>query len=532
MEKIFDDQTKFEFKIIPNGVSIRIMIDNDYTDATLIVDRSDKRGASTRRLLAAQLTSEEQATLDSMQFPFQAAVMSNYKGSSMNSIKSFEVYTKIGVALRIATNVMLPFDSNSRAAAFGIDRMFSHFTLAATQGSKGYVLSRMALRLIQVNRRAVIPFLNFDTNSENNDCVQTMSMLMAGEHCDFTVNYGDNAMGLGIILGFMIIIDILFVLTYSQLSTSLFKTFSFIVYMALKTFGVRFFLAKMEAVTMEVVYHFFINVFTMKSSTIGGFILGIVMTVYLIGQILICLWYTRKLSKIAEDSSTTLSSGEDLVSLVDKKEQDQSLVWKILSIMWVGMRAEIGKHAVYYPIISMVRMFLIGLIVGLMTEQLVAMGIIVIIIEVLFLAYLIFFTKFRPRISVLDNIFELIGPLFNIIYYFFSIISRANSLKQSKAFDTYIFIILLVFMLANLSLAVASLLLGAWRLIKWMKDSNTSGNPHSKYIDNGNNGKKQPYASPSAFEDKPEHQYQESEGKLEINDAEPEVKIETPFKLD
>jgi hypothetical protein len=530
---IFDDQTKFTFNIIPSGVSTTINIDTDYSRAILVVERVDKRVKSTSgRILAAQLTPEEQATLDSMPFPFQGNVMANYKGSSMDSIKSFEVYTKIGVALRIATNVLLPFDSSSRVAAFGIDRMFSHFTLAAIQGSKSYVLSRMALRLIQVNRRAVIPFLNLDPNRENDDCVQTTSMLIAREHCDFTVNYGDNAMGLGIILGFMIIIDIVFLLTYSQLSNSQYKTFSFLVYMALKTFGVRFFLAKMEAVTMEVVYHFFINVFTLKSSTIGGFILGIIMTLYLLSQLLICLWYTRKLSKFVENSANFGSSDEDIVSLFEIKETDRSLLWKIFSIMWVGMRAQIGKHSVYYPVVSMVRMFLLGLLVGLMTEQLVAMGIIVIIIEVLFLAYLIFFTKFRPRISILDNCFELIGPVFNIIYYFFSIISTANSLNQDKGYDTYLYIIILVFMLANLSLAVASLLLGAWRLLNWMKNGNTSGRAEARYVDNGISNKNQTYTSPGAFDYKPEAEYKESEGKLEIKDAEDEIGIESPYKID
>jgi hypothetical protein len=465
--KVYTDQNNFDITIVPRGITVAVKIDESYSQSSLIIDRVYKITLMpSGRILSSTLTAEEEATLDSISLPFEGTIMSNYGDSSIQSINSFKVYTKIGVALRIISNILLPFDSSSRVAAYGMDRMFSHFTLATVQASENYVMSRMALRLIQVNRRAVLPFLNLDSNRDNENCQATTSMLLAGEDCDFTVNYGDNAMGLAIILGFMIIIDLVFVIIRPRISNSIPFSVSFFIYAALKTFGIRFFLAKIESVSMEVVYHFFINVYTLNASNTGGFILGIIMTIYILSQALICIFFVRKLLSLTEEqiSGESISSDKDLVRLAQIAQPSDHIIWKTMSIMWVGMRAQIGKHAVYYPIVSMIRMFLLGLIVGLLTEHILAMGIIVIVIDGAFLLYQILFTKLRPRIGIVDNIIEVLGPVFNIIYYLLSIISTVNKLDKDAGYDTYLYIIVLAFMLVNILLVLTALLLSGFKL--------------------------------------------------------------------
>jgi hypothetical protein len=279
------------------------------------------------------------------------------------------VYTKIGVALRIITNILLPYDIFSRVSAFVIDRMFSHLTLASVQGSYKYIMSRMGLRYVQFGRRTALPFLNLDPNRESTDCHPTDAMLIAGEHCDFLVNYGDNAMGLAIILGFMISIDLMYMFLHSKLSCSPTKSFHFFLYMTLKTFGIRFFVAKMEAVSMEVVFHFFTNLYTLKTSNVGGFILGLIMTLFILIQIVLCIWVAKTLAPLAENQRYNVNPGMDILDMKHAKQPDHKYFWRVISMMWVGMRPHIGKHAVYYPIVSMIRMFLLGLIVGMFTDS-------------------------------------------------------------------------------------------------------------------------------------------------------------------
>jgi hypothetical protein len=491
--KIYEDQTKFSLSTVPNGIAATIKVTEEYGQSELIVDRLDRHlPRTTARILAASLTPEEQATMDSMAFPFQGPVITNYKSSSIDSLKSFDVYTKIGVALRIITNILLPYDIFSRVSAFVIDRMFSHLTLASVQGSYKYVMSRMGLRYVQFGRRTVLPFLNLDVNRESADCNPTNAMLIAGEHCDYLVNYGDNAMGLAIILGFMIIIDVLYMFLHSKLSCSPVKSFHFFIYITLKTFGVRFFVAKMEAVSMEVVFHFFTNAYTLKTFNVGGFILGIIMTIYILAQIGLCIWIAKTLAPLAEDQRYNVRSDTDIIEMKHGKQPDHRYLWRVMSMMWVGMRAHVGKHAVYYPIVSMIRMFLLGLIVGIFTEVIVAMSVLVIIVEGLFIGYAVFFTRLRPRISLIDNIIEFIGPCFNIVYHFFSAISTSDSLERKGGYDTYLYIILLIFILANLVLAVVALLFAALRLARWYRQSDKiySGDHMNKAAILSDNNKK------------------------------------------
>jgi hypothetical protein len=269
----------------------------------------------------------------------------------------------------------------------------------------------------------------------------------------------------------MIIFDVLYMFLHSKLSCSPVRSFYFFIYITLKTFGVRFFVAKMEAVSMEVVLHFFTNLYTLKSSNTNGFILGLIMTLYILAQIGLCIWVARSLVSLAEEQKSHSNPDSDIVSIKQDKQPDHRYLWRVISIMWVGMRADIGKHAVYYPIVSMIRMFLLGLIVGIFTEIIVAMSVLVIIIESLFIAYAIFSTKLRPRLSLIDNIVEFIGPFFNIIYHFFSAISTAESLEREGGYDTTLYALLLLFIVANLVLGVVSLVLAVFRLFKAKRQS-------------------------------------------------------------
>lgn len=145
--KIIDEPSSFSLQPESGGFSVTIDTKEEFDEAKIHIDRTFSTSSSTKlRILAPALTPEEQATLDSIPFPFEGVVINNYHSTSTNAIRAFRVYTKIGIALRIASNILLPLDTSSRVAAFGVDRMFSHITLTAMQGSDKYVMSRMAAK--------------------------------------------------------------------------------------------------------------------------------------------------------------------------------------------------------------------------------------------------------------------------------------------------------------------------------------------------------------------------------------------------
>jgi len=476
--KIINDQSKFSLEPEKEGLTVSIDTDEDFGEANLVIDRIYTIDLPpTSRILAPALTEVEKATLNSMPFPFQGTVISNVKSSGVNAINSFEVYTKIGIALRIISNILLPFDYTSRAAAFGIDRAFSHLTLASIQGSEQYIISRMAVKLIKINRKTVIPFLEFDSLEDNRarpECNPTDAMLVSGIDCDFFVNYGDNAIGLTIILVAMIIIDLVYYIAYgkSTAPAPVGKSVGFFIYITLKTFGLRFFLAKMDGVMMESIFYSFINIYTVKAENIGGFILSLGFIFYYLIQIYLCFTVTKQLVSTFTQTKNT-STPSAAVDVVDFHESTNyttpSAVWRISSMMWTGIRADLGSQAVYYPIVSMIRMFLLGLIVGLLTDLTVTLAFLVIIVETVFILYALATVRLCPRVSALDNILEFIGPVFNMTFYIFSVFSNLNSAKTKDNYDQFLFIVLTIFFLAYLLIVALSILKSIFNFVQWMR---------------------------------------------------------------
>jgi len=423
-----------------------------------------------------------------MPFPFQGTVISNYKSSASNSISSFEVYTKIGIALRIISNIVLPFTPATRVGAFGIDKAFSHLTLAGVQASEKYVMSRMAIKYMQRSRRTVLPFLNFDSfekNRYNPGCNPTISMLVSEVDCDFVVNYGDNALGLAIILFFMILVDIAYFFLSKRLgSTPAVKSIPFFVLTALKTFGLRFFLAKMEGVMLEALFYSFVNFYTGNSTNAAGIVISTIFLVYFLLQISYCIYLcqfiTAGMKKASERKESTEARTDkiNLDEIVEKSTNgEKGYLWRAGSLMWAGMRPNLGPSGVYYPIVSMIRILVLGLVVGLLTEIPILMALHVMAVDIVFLLYVHSSTKWSPRSTLLGNVIDLASPVFNIIYYFFALISTAEGAQESYSYDAFLFVLLLIYILFYLIAVTISIVATLIAFTKWI----LSKSPSSQY---------------------------------------------------
>jgi hypothetical protein len=155
------------------------------------------------------------------------------------------------------------------------------------------------------------------------------------------------------------------------------------------------------------------------------------------------------------------------------------------------------------------------------TDVLVAMSVLVIIVEGLFIGYAAFFCRLRPRISLIDNIIEFIGPVFNISYHFFSAISTSDKVETKGGYDTYLYIILLIFILANLVLAIVALVFAAFRLVRWYRQSSKvhgEGNMRKAEIISDNTKKGDQIHGPGAYVPPGTMQEAKPEAKLQIND--------------
>jgi hypothetical protein len=469
------DDNDITMMVHPIGIEVVITPQENFGRADLIVDRRTASTSSTSptRVLSTSLTPEEQATLDSLSLPMTGPIISNYRSSALSALASFEVYTKIAIALRIIGNVVLPADPHSRAAAFAMDRVFSHLTLAGVQGSESYVISRMAVKVVEQNRRTVIPFLNFDDLQRERyppGCRPTDNMLVAGVDCDFIFNYGSNTIGLFIIFMATIFLEIFFFLFYRRKSIpALSPALSALLYHYISSIGVPFMLSKLFSVQMELEFYLGVSFSALHQGSAGGLILASILGIVSLSFILVCLSFESELVNSLEqlDSSARDLSVVQVYNL--RKPNANSLLWRVCSVMWVDMRAHIGKHAVYYPIVSMIRMFLLGLIVGLLTWTPLTMSIVVVIAETFFLSYAYYKLSFSPRLNLWANLLEFSGPVFNLFFYFFTAISFSPSATKSSAFDTYLFVLLTIFFLLSIIITMVAICVAIWNFVQWIR---------------------------------------------------------------
>ena len=481
-DSVYANPSAFNMASNSQGFEITITFPEGVDKADLIIDRlqdsfvtssSSNIVQGAQRVLLPSLTDEEKQTLNSINFPLSVTDMANYKSNLVRLADTMTVFTKIAVIMRIIANIVLPV--SSVVSAFAIDKMFSHLTLASAQASERFAIMRVGTKNIQHNRNTLIPFLNFDSIRKNtangHNCSPTVQMVMADIGCDYLYNYGSNSAGLVIILAAMILMDLLFFgfdfffgdkVQSQTISGKKSKPTVLIMtlYLCLKTYGLQFFCAKLEAVILESNFFTAINLYTYSGDVLGGLLVGLLFMIYMATQI----WGTwgvvnECIHGIEVDRRDPVSLQKlDVVKAYIDPRAD-SYKDRVFGLMFSGIKASLGKKGVYFLYASMVRMFLLGFVLGFLIETSLTMAIFVIVVDLTYLVFSGYYLKLQPRLSLLDNILEFLPPIFNVIYYLFSAISLAPKVKSDIGFDTYLLVLVAIFFaLTLLAVAVAVVL--------------------------------------------------------------------------
>jgi hypothetical protein len=471
------DQSRFSLYPENNGFSVNIDLDEDFGRGELVIDNLGFGDYWDYRLLEAvpTLTPEEREVLDSMPFPLKGTVYSSASTFSTASSTALETFTKVAVATSLVSNIILPFDPLSRAAAFGMDRLYGQITLTGLQSNGANIETRTAARFINGYRSTVISILDFNLFEDRRGkakCQPSEAMILGGVDCDFLVNYGDKVITLGIILGFMILVDILFAIIYSRTTSmveipTLTNSLSYYVYIILKTFGLRFFIAKMDGMLIESLFYSFISLSTLTTQNLASFFISLGFLGYIVGQITFCVVFARKLYAVVSCGQENFTA-MDLATVYENDSTIKGYGWRIVSLMWTGIRADQGPKAAYYPIVSMIRMVLLSLIVGMMSSLVTSMALLVVLVEASFLAFSVILTKMCPRGTLIENTLEYIGSIFNIIFYISSAIASTSIIGESRLYSHYLMYSLLAYFVLCQLMVIYSVVMTTVRLIRWM----------------------------------------------------------------
>jgi hypothetical protein len=320
------------------------------------------------------------------------------------------------------------------------------------------------------------------SRSDNPNCSPSDQMLVAGVDCDYLANYGSNTIGMIILLVFMIIVDAVYYWLYkAKPSTiynienfphndrSIFHQVSRVAVIILKTFGMRFFIAKMDGIMMESIFYASVNILTLNSSQMLGFTVSIVCIVYFSVQMIAIIIIGRKyLNMIALDKRDRTAMGE-IDFTIAYPLSPNTYIDKTFNILFQGMRADLGNTAVHFILINGMRSILLAIVVGFLMKPTLLPIVVVIIIASIFLLTSWYFTKLKTRVSKIQRIVDFSGPIFNIKFYTLSGVSLSSSLRTSLALDAILLATLLSYCLFNVFVTLFALVSLAISIVQYFK---------------------------------------------------------------
>jgi hypothetical protein len=422
------------FQFTSTGFRVNVGLETSIDNAVIYISQ---RTTTARRLRAQNSFMD---ILPILTPPFVLANSAEQRIAAEEAKKS----TQSLAAFRFAANIL--YAGINLEASIMMDRLLADYAYLALIGNQKLYRSRLVLEPIRKAKFAPFPMLGEDFIKPTR-CFKEAVFIENNIACSFIENYlNDFIFLLATLFGTFLVTVLGLILRNKKLIDDKLPrpvrrgfNMKTLKYIANKVaciftlrFGLAFFMAKTAANAVKILIFVLFNIYKMNDSwQMGvGMFLSIIILVYF-GYYSFLTWkFARQLSKEvtlpAQQNNGQYSFNGDTIKRILRLN---SLHTKIIAQQFSELRADIGPWAIYWPLVALLRDFLIAFFIVIPSKSPVASTVLVLAVE---LVFLVLTSLSRHRANIVENILEII---INMVRTFYVLLACLTFLSTRVPFD-------------------------------------------------------------------------------------------------
>jgi hypothetical protein len=352
-------------------IVVSFLIEENVEKGKLTIDRKNING---ERSPVDSLASREDSTRFFLNFPIIIERISILNSHSIRQTVQV-VQSTVAQVNNARAGATLVLATSNPAIAVMLDKMFCDFTYMSLLGAQNQTYPSLLLNMVSDSK--IIPFSIpnlFAPIATDRECKPAFAMQTNGYDCNFLSNYGEDILMLAGTFAVNLFFSLLVYLTKCLLRfrPNLRYTRTFIVaYTFFRSFGLQYFLMKMDGNLLEVVIFSVNSLLTLpkahntRGATIGAIVSIIAFLYYIIYAI--CLWRAcRSLATIVVEKRhvTNNKEAKELQDAFNLAHLDCSF----LAFAFEGYRYPIHPSLLYTPLFSVMKYLTVGTVAVLTSD--------------------------------------------------------------------------------------------------------------------------------------------------------------------